>query len=134
MASPFPGGPHPAGHLPQRSPANKADDGARRLHSPLRLPSASRKTFAVKKRPAPAPPATLPPPLRGYLYFTAAVTGAAIMIIEILGAKMLSPYIGLSHFVWTAQIADRVGKPPWAKGRQSSGRRSFTCPSSQSRS
>jgi len=105
VASPFPGGPHPAGHLPQRSPANKADDGARRLHSPLRLPSASRKTFAVKKRPAPAPPATLPPPLRGYLYFTAAVTGAAIMIIEILGAKMLSPYIGLSHFVWTAQIA-----------------------------
>ena len=27
------------------------------------------------------------------------------MIVEILGAKMLSPYIGLSHFVWTAQIA-----------------------------
>ena len=27
------------------------------------------------------------------------------MIIEILGAKMLSPYVGLSHFVWTAQIA-----------------------------
>lgn len=27
------------------------------------------------------------------------------MIIEILGAKMLAPYIGTSHFVWTAQIA-----------------------------
>jgi len=27
------------------------------------------------------------------------------MVIEILGAKMLSPYVGLSHFVWTAQIA-----------------------------
>jgi predicted membrane-bound spermidine synthase len=27
------------------------------------------------------------------------------MIIEILGAKMLSPYFGMSHFVWTAQIA-----------------------------
>src|SRR5687768_2026540 len=27
------------------------------------------------------------------------------MIVEILGAKMLSPYIGTSHFVWTAQIA-----------------------------
>ena len=25
--------------------------------------------------------------------------------VEILGAKMLSPYVGLSHFVWTAQIA-----------------------------
>src|SRR4051794_31106559 len=43
--------------------------------------------------------------LRLYLYFTAAVTGAAIMIVEILGAKMLSPYVGTSHFVWTAQIA-----------------------------
>jgi spermidine synthase len=43
--------------------------------------------------------------LRRYLYFTAAVTGGAIMIVEILGAKMLSPYVGTSHFVWTAQIA-----------------------------
>lgn len=44
-------------------------------------------------------------PLRRYLYVTAAFTGAAIMVVEILGAKMLSPYVGLSHFVWTAQIA-----------------------------
>ena len=43
--------------------------------------------------------------LRRYLYCTAATTGAAIMVVEILGAKMLSPYVGLSHFVWTAQIA-----------------------------
>src|SRR3954469_641712 len=27
------------------------------------------------------------------------------MVVEILGAKLLSPYVGLSHFVWTAQIA-----------------------------
>src|SRR5437879_6695985 len=27
------------------------------------------------------------------------------MVVEILGAKMLSPFVGLSHFVWTAQIA-----------------------------
>ena len=27
------------------------------------------------------------------------------MIVEILGAKMLSPFLGTSHFVWTAQIA-----------------------------
>lgn len=45
------------------------------------------------------------PALRRYFYFTAAVTGGAIMIVEILGAKMLSPYVGTSHFVWTAQIA-----------------------------
>ncbi|MBA4394250.1 MAG: spermidine synthase, partial [Desulfobacca sp.] len=43
--------------------------------------------------------------LRRYLYLTAAVTGAAIMVVEILGAKMLSPFVGMSHFVWTAQIA-----------------------------
>src|SRR5688572_3398224 len=43
--------------------------------------------------------------LRRYFYFTAAITGGAIMIVEILGAKMLSPFIGTSHFVWTAQIA-----------------------------
>ncbi len=59
----------------------------------------------MKKQPAPAAEPALSRSLRGYLYFTAAVTGAAIMIVEILGAKMLSPYIGLSHFVWTAQIA-----------------------------
>src|ERR1044071_2187166 len=47
----------------------------------------------------------VPNGLRRYLYVTAAMTGAAIMIVEILGAKMLSPYVGLSHFVWTAQIA-----------------------------
>jgi spermidine synthase len=43
--------------------------------------------------------------LRRYLYFTAATTGAAVMVVEILGAKMLSPFVGMSHFVWTAQIA-----------------------------
>jgi len=60
----------------------------------------------VKKKPEPlAPEAALAPGLRRYLYFTAAVTGAAIMIVEILGAKMLAPYLGTSPFVWTAQIA-----------------------------
>lgn len=53
---------------------------------------------------SPAQPA-LPRGLRRYLYVTACVAGAAIMIVEILGAKMLAPYFGTSHFVWTAQIA-----------------------------
>jgi spermidine synthase len=61
------------------------------------------------KKPAPARPAAtaggLSPGLRRYLYFTAAMTGAGILIVEILGAKMLAPYFGTSHFVWTAQIA-----------------------------
>src|SRR6516165_3771940 len=43
--------------------------------------------------------------LRTYIYITAAVTGMVIMFVEILGAKMLAPYVGTSHFVWTAQIA-----------------------------
>lgn len=43
--------------------------------------------------------------MRRYLYFSAASTGGAIMIIEILGAKLLAPFFGTSHFVWTAQIA-----------------------------
>lgn len=62
----------------------------------------------MKSKPAAAPARPDPgltPGLRRYLYATAAVTGGAIMIVEILGAKMLSPYIGTSHFVWTAQIA-----------------------------
>lgn len=61
----------------------------------------------MQKKPviAPTPDASLPPRLRRYLYGTAAVTGMAIMIVEILGAKMLAPYVGTSHFVWTAQIA-----------------------------
>jgi len=59
----------------------------------------------VKKTSAPPTEANLGPGLRRYLYLTAGLTGGAIMIVEILGAKMLSPYLGTSHFVWTAQIA-----------------------------
>src|SRR4051812_48987999 len=59
----------------------------------------------MEKKPANPSAALLSAGLRRYLYFTAAVTGAAIMVVEILGAKMLAPYVGTSHFVWTAQIA-----------------------------
>ncbi len=58
----------------------------------------------MKNRPIATTTDFVSPGLRKYLYFTAAVTGAAIMIVEILGAKMLAPYVGTSHFVWTAQI------------------------------
>jgi len=80
--------------------------------APKELPRArdSRKTsgvkdVAVKSKPPPAPELKSSRGVRGYLYLTAAVTGAAVMVVEILGAKMLSPFFGLSHFVWTAQIA-----------------------------
>lgn len=46
----------------------------------------------------------LSPGLRGFLYVTAMITGAVVLVIEILGAKMLTPWFGSSHFVWTAQI------------------------------
>lgn len=49
--------------------------------------------------------AVLKPGFRRFLYATAGITGAAILIVEILGAKMLAPFVGTSHFVWTAQIA-----------------------------
>jgi spermidine synthase len=49
--------------------------------------------------------AALKPGFRRFLYATAGITGGAILIVEILGAKMLAPYVGTSHFVWTAQIA-----------------------------
>jgi spermidine synthase len=59
----------------------------------------------VKKTSASPTENLLTPLKRRYLFFTASVTGAAIMIVEILGAKMLAPFVGTSHFVWTAQIA-----------------------------
>ena len=43
-----------------------------------------------------------------FLYLTAAINGGVILIIEILGAKMLSPFFGTSHFVWTAQITSTL--------------------------
>lgn len=53
--------------------------------------------------PTPAP--NLSSGLRSFLYLTAAINGAAVLVVEILGAKMLAPYVGTSHFVWTAQIS-----------------------------
>jgi spermidine synthase len=65
----------------------------------------SRVARPLKNSKSTAAAAPLSAALQRYLYFTAAITGGAIMIVEILGAKMLAPYLGTSHFVWTAQIA-----------------------------
>ena len=59
----------------------------------------------MKKPSIAKPESPLSTGQRWYFYVTAATAGAAVMIIEILGAKMLAPYVGTSHFVWTAQIA-----------------------------
>jgi len=58
----------------------------------------------VKAKITTPEPAVIGPGLRRYLFLTAAITGAIVLIVEILGAKMLAPYLGTSHFVWTAQI------------------------------
>src|SRR5438876_9072417 len=76
-----------------------------RLNRQLLTPSRFRTNSSVKKTSPATSETSISIGLRRYLYITAAITGAAIMIVEILGAKMLSPYVGLSHFVWTAQIA-----------------------------
>jgi len=70
-----------------------------------RFDAREREQYKKRVKNKPLAPEGVSSALRRYLYFTAAVTGAAIMIVEILGAKMLAPYVGTSHFVWTAQIA-----------------------------
>jgi predicted membrane-bound spermidine synthase len=69
----------------------------------MRRPSPPQRPQRLSEE-TPAAPA-VSPGLRRFLFLTSCFTGAAVMIVEILGAKMLSPYIGTSHFVWTAQIA-----------------------------
>lgn len=61
--------------------------------------------MAKHTNPVPTIDPEISPGLRRFLYGTAAITGACVLVVEILGAKMLSPYFGTSHFVWTAQIA-----------------------------
>ncbi|MCK6500599.1 MAG: fused MFS/spermidine synthase [Nitrospira sp.] len=61
--------------------------------------------MAAKQASIPSPiPLPMSPGLRRFLYVTATLTGAAVLVVEILGAKMLTPWFGSSHFVWTAQI------------------------------
>lgn len=40
-----------------------------------------------------------------YLLVTAALSGALVMAIEVLGARAVAPFFGVSLFVWTALIA-----------------------------
>ena len=43
--------------------------------------------------------------LIAYLLFTALVTGALVMVIEVLGSRVIGPFFGVSLFVWTSLIA-----------------------------
>lgn len=42
---------------------------------------------------------------RSYLMLTVALTGALVMVVEVLGSRVIGPYFGVSLFVWTALIA-----------------------------
>jgi spermidine synthase len=39
-----------------------------------------------------------------YLLFTATLSGALIMVIEVLGSRVIGPFFGVSLFVWTSLI------------------------------
>jgi spermidine synthase len=42
--------------------------------------------------------------LRYYLLLTAAVCGAIVMVVEVLGSRVIGPFFGVSLFVWTSLI------------------------------
>jgi spermidine synthase len=42
--------------------------------------------------------------LRYYLLLTAALCGAIVMVIEVLGSRVIGPFFGVSLFVWTSLI------------------------------
>src|SRR5687767_5011107 len=39
------------------------------------------------------------------LYASAAIVGAAVLVVELVGTRLLAPWVGQSHYVWTAQIS-----------------------------
>jgi spermidine synthase len=59
-------------------------------------------------RPAPLPAlpvvADYAGGLRWYLILTAALCGALVMVIEVLGSRVIGPFFGVSLFVWTSLI------------------------------
>lgn len=55
----------------------------------------------LPEHPAPAAPAG---GLRWYLILTAALCGALVMVIEVLGSRVIGPVFGVSLFVWTSLI------------------------------
>lgn len=46
-----------------------------------------------------------PQAFRLFLLFTACLTGGLVMAVEVLGARIIAPFFGVSLFVWTALIA-----------------------------
>lgn len=67
-------------------------------------------TIAAAMSPPPQPkgdPERSPTPARvglPFLLVTAALCGALVMVVEVLGSRALGPFFGVSLFVWTALI------------------------------
>ena len=74
-----------------------------------------------------------PQVFRYFLMFTTMLCGGLVMVVEVLGARVIGPYFGVSLFVWTALItvallslsagyalggylADRRPEPEWLYG------------------
>ena len=55
---------------------------------------------------------TSPPLLnRIWLYCTVFLTGAAVMVIELLGTRLIAPFYGASLYVWTSVISLAAAGP-----------------------
>ena len=52
----------------------------------------------------PAPTRPVLGPFVAFLYCTAAVCGALVMVLEVLGSRVIGPFYGVSLFVWTSLI------------------------------
>lgn len=48
---------------------------------------------------------TVSKPLLGYLIVTAIVSGALVMVVEVMGSRVIGPFFGASLFIWTSLIA-----------------------------
>src|SRR3989344_4673003 len=44
-----------------------------------------------------------------YLYLTVFITGAAVLVIEILGTRVLAPFYGSTIYVWSSLITVTLG-------------------------
>src|SRR3954469_22304399 len=65
---------------------------------------------AASDRPGDRSESRTPPTLsRAELLGTIFVTGAAVMVIEIVGTRIIGPVFGVSLFVWSALLAVTLG-------------------------
>jgi hypothetical protein len=49
---------------------------------------------------------------RAGLYLTVFLTGAAVMVIELLGTRLIAPFYGVSLYVWSSLISVTMTRWP----------------------